>query len=827
MKDGSRKHNYNLRKRKPAFATLGKICKDEVKIKKPAHTYNLRNKSPKKQEHEPTYNLRNKSPKKQEQKQEHTYNLRSKRNNINLSSSIQKESIKLNNKKNILKIVPSIQKPKSKRNIVKVVHVIQKEEVINNPINRNKRYKFRNRNPIKYTKEKEKEDENENYDKVIAPSTSNKRKRIEEQIVEVEEDELDEEVIFGWSDFNMYRPATDYNNQGVDDKREWVSATGVKNYLLKDPLLDWLQTYYLEKGFNDTLPEQQQISLQNMNTFAAARNLKKNTFESEKNKLNVFFEMGNKFEDMVVSDLRKRFPNQIKKVADKTISPDLNNVTFRYMMEGIPIIEQAALYNFENRSYGIADLLIRSDWFDKIFQDETLLPEEKHYKAPNLTGNYHYRVIDIKWTTMYLCANGKTLRNSHRFPAYKGQLAIYNAALGLLQGYTPDKAYIMSKAWNLNGKEHGYNCYQLLGHIDYDGFDSKYLQDTSDAIQWVRNVRYNGGKWSCNNPTVPELYPNMCNKFDSPYGSVKKELANELNEITSVWMVGVKHRKIAHEKGIMSWEDPKCNALAMGIKGQKIGPIIDKIIQINRDNIGNISPNIIGNNLGNWQNKSPLDFYLDFEGLTGCIYDRNIDLVDSELDSQSVFMVGVGYENNGIWEYKTFVANSVSREEELRIIREFINFIETRVRNLNVRGRPRFFHWSPAEKSMFNMLNKRYNDEFLGWTNSVGWVDMCKVFTSEPIVLKGSMKFNLKAVAKAMVNHGMIQSKWDFNGPDNGMSAMLEAIDYYRYMECQNKNPIDDEIYRKMMLSIIDYNEIDCKVVWEIVRYLRRNHTKK
>ncbi|MCJ7636236.1 MAG: hypothetical protein MUO21_01965, partial [Nitrososphaeraceae archaeon] len=121
-------------------------------------------------------------------------------------------------------------------------------------------------------------------------------------------------------------------------------------------------------------------------------------------------------------------------------------------------------------------------------------------------------------------------------------------------------------------------------------------------------------------------------------------------------------------------------------------------------------------------------------------------------------------------EYKAFVAKYISRDEERRIFREFINFIGEKT---SAKSRPRFFHWSPAEKSSMNMLNKRYNNEFLRWTNSVIWVDMCKVFTSEPIVIRGATKFNLKEIAKNMFSHGMIQSNWDSSGPDNGLTAML------------------------------------------------------
>ena len=71
------------------------------------------------------------------------------------------------------------------------------------------------------------------------------------------------------------------------------------------------------------------------------------------------------------------------------------------------------------------------------------------------------------------------IRNTERFPSYKGKLAIYNAAVGLIQGYTPDKSYILGKSWKYTTRgttEKGYNCFDLLGEINYnDEFDNKYI----------------------------------------------------------------------------------------------------------------------------------------------------------------------------------------------------------------------------------------------------------------------------------------------------------------------------------------------------------------
>ena len=58
----------------------------------------------------------------------------------------------------------------------------------------------------------------------------------------------DEIIIDSWDKFNTYSVIDNSNN---DPQKDWVSPSNIKNYLLWDPLLDWLNLHYLEKGFND------------------------------------------------------------------------------------------------------------------------------------------------------------------------------------------------------------------------------------------------------------------------------------------------------------------------------------------------------------------------------------------------------------------------------------------------------------------------------------------------------------------------------------------------------------------------------------------------
>ena len=65
-------------------------------------------------------------------------------------------------------------------------------------------------------------------------------------------------------------------------------------------------------------------------------------------------------------------------------------------------------------------------------EDEAALaPDEVVNKASKLDGPYHYVVVDIKFSTLPLRADGVHLLNAGKFPAYKSQAWIYTQALEL------------------------------------------------------------------------------------------------------------------------------------------------------------------------------------------------------------------------------------------------------------------------------------------------------------------------------------------------------------------------------------------------------------
>ena len=81
------------------------------------------------------------------------------------------------------------------------------------------------------------------------------------------------------------------------------------------------------------------------------------------------------------------------------------------------------------------------------------------------------------------------------------------------------------------------------------------------------------------------------------------------------------------------------------------------------------------------------------------------------------------------------------------------------------------------------------------------------------------MAFGLKSVAKAMHANGLIETLWG-DGPTDGLGAMVGA--WWCAREAARLGVGMQQI--DLMHEITGYNEVDCRVMIEIVRYLWINH---
>ena len=515
----------------------------------------------------------------------------------------------------------------------------------------------------------------------------------------------------------------------------------------------------------------------------------------------------------------------------KYYSRDAVQNTLKYMKSGTPVIWSAPLANASKATYGIADLLIRSDMFSILFKESPLTEEEALISAPKLDKPYHYRVVEVKYCTVPLVADGKHVVNYPKFLAYKGQLNVYNDALGKLQGYRPDSAYILGRRVS-HGAKSTTSAFDCLGVVDFINHDKDIPLKTKAAIEWYRTVNRKGAGWSIDPPDREELFPNMV--VDSgKWDPVKRMIAEKIGDITMLWRCGNQQRLLASTQSIVSFNDPNCNGEILGFKDHTRNSI-DNIISVNTtEAVIKPSTVIVSKNLKNSdQDSRSKDLYVDFETFT----DICQDIGDSPCHKNftMIFMIGVGWTVNGIWNHQTFIADAATIEAEFNLISRFQTFIKhfstpsqapsispSPVENKQLRVNTNLpevntvlFYWS-ADQSLWKQALRRHNilegDDSISLTE---WCNLTDVFISKNIAVKGVYDFKLKNIASAMKANGMIQTTLEADCT-NGALAMIRAWQCYQKYQVPTTAPI--------MKDIIRYNQYDCKVMYDILKYFRRN----
>ena len=614
----------------------------------------------------------------------------------------------------------------------------------------------------------------------------------------------------------------------ADWNRDWVSASSTRNFMLKDPLLDWLKYNHLDFAHSNH----------------EYKELVTKTLSGKSDKYNFapfIMQQGVLFEEKVMDLLRKKFgKKRVITICDGASPRDKEYVikTIEAMNDGVPIIHSGVLHNPKDRTYGIPDLLVRSDWLNKLVSDSVLNKPDQTVSAKKLRDKnnkaprYHYRIVDIKFSTLYLRCEGIHLLNSGSIPAYKSQLYIYNEALAKVQGYNCKKAYILGRRWKYTSKNEnyaGYSCFEKLGTINYRTVDNAYVGRTRDAIKWLRECRSEKAKdWNIMNYPLErvELYPNMCNSHDYPWHHVKQAIVDRTKEVTSLWMVGCKNREIAHKNKVYAWTDQRCTPKNLGVNGEKTSKILNEILRINQphscgDNL--ILPNIIKHNIFDWKDRRPVEFYVDFETCNDVV--SGMSTVPMSDVSNIIFMIGVGYVNpqTNRLVYRHFTVKNLSLDEEEKICRRFSKYVLKMAKLYNT-DYPRCIHWAHAERTFWNDAVERHGIKSARWESwEWQWMDLLSVFKEEPIVVKGALGYGLKSIAGAMKDNGMIKTGWDKSSDCvDGQSAMVAAYKAHQEAIMRNLPMYELETVKK----IVKYNEVDVRVLREIIEYLRCNHSR-
>jgi hypothetical protein len=609
---------------------------------------------------------------------------------------------------------------------------------------------------------------------------------------------------------------------------DWISASATRAWCVRDPILDWLELYGAEMGY---IPD-----------------IKREGYDRDTDMLTFLREKGTGFEAAVMRCIEDQF--QIVRIADRAgrdrryeqlaaaqaggvsvlelprtasfaLDPVLYEQTLQAMQDGVEMIYQAVVWDQDRQTYGVPDLLVRSDVLSRLAAHPPLTDEAAREPYTLVPGaSFHYRVVDIKFSSLTLNSKG-FVGNDDSGRKRKAQLLIYNRALGLMQGYEPETAFLMGRGYSYTLKKESFrgdSCLDRLGPADMRDTALQRLVD--DATEWARKVRALGRGWVVEpSPSVPELHPNMSNTEDAPWHTAKKEIAERTEELTLLWRVTPSNRPNALQAGISRFTDDRCTSAVFDLS-EGYAPKLQRIIEVNRPGCQEyVQPARVAADEDSWRVEEPLEFFVDFETVSSL--DDDFSNIPEKGGQALIYMIGCGHMEGGEWKFKCFTCDRLTVECE----RQILDFWHTHMKAVRSRlwpdGNPKLFHWSHAEESTYS---KAYNAALtrhpdFAWPD-LNWYDfLVKVVREEPVTVKGALAFGLKAIAKAMHNLGYIETNWT-NGPGDGLGAMVGA---WRCNE-QAQNQGISMIELQLMQSIESYNEVDCRVMQEIISYLRLHH---
>ncbi len=602
----------------------------------------------------------------------------------------------------------------------------------------------------------------------------------------------------------------------LEDFANWVSATAIRNSVLDDPLADWLARFGAERGFlrDDQAPG----------------------YDPRTDFTRFLFGQAARFEAAVVRCLSD-LVEVVRLEAGLRPRPGPGAAaTLELMRAGAAVIYHGVVVDPATQTFGEPDLLVRSDVLARLFP-EALTQGEAEVAAPTLGHDHHYRVVDIKFTTLRLTAGGQLL-NTGTAAAYRAQVFVYTRAVGAMQGYVPPVGYALGRSWevrNRSGVTRGSGCMERLGTVDQR--DARLAHSVNRGVAWVRRVRSEGQEWEVfPRPSAPELWPNVTRNQDGPWRHAKTQIAEKLEDATLLWGVGRRARAAAHWAGVYSWRDPRCTAALLGLgqpaltAGDETNPqpaapgrarTLDAMLAVNRAPHGPpLLPTRVRAAEGDWRPEAPLEFYVDFETVSDLADD--FSAMPMRAGQAMIFLIGCGHLENGSWSFRSFVADDLTQASEGRMLDAWYEHMAAVRSRLAVDGpEPWVFHWSGAEASTletaYNSAANRHADR--SWPRP-RWFDFLgRVIRAEPVVVRGALGFGLKSMAQAMHAEGLIETSWPEGIPD-GLSA---AVGAWRSQEdaAALGVPLAEA---PLMQDIAAYNEVDCKVVMEIVRYLRAQH---
>lgn len=608
--------------------------------------------------------------------------------------------------------------------------------------------------------------------------------------------------------------------------KQWISVKNFTGYLLDDPILDWLEVFKYEDGI-------QEIGEPNYNGSSKSRYDQK--YALARSLLASIREYTNKTGEVI---------NEITPLEEKNreaMSSRRFNQTCQILNSESAVLFRPVLMDKKRKIYGIPDMMVRSDM--------ALSWLKKHYKSELLHGFHHLEenVDEVENSYILFCFSLKQPPKKYGDESKESEdmnpsMNKWNRVLQTqytLYARIVDDILEQETSTTLCAFL-GTNYATILNPYEY----SDTIRSSVGAIKWAKDLKENGQAWATDlggkQPPNVHLYPNMCNKYDQTWRHVKTILAERWGELTLLWYCGIAQRNRAHKNNVYTWNETGNHLTPSEVvdammaheetvkkdEKSKRRRIMERMIKLNRTSDKIYHARKIGNLLEPYMDlqEEVQEFFVDFEVLPKAVEWQG---KRGRQPDGMIYLNGMGWicPVTKEWKFKSFVAPSLSSGSEYKVIKEWYDTICS-VRSQAKAKKAVLYHWSPAEPRFLNKAMTRHyirglQDEFE--TDGFEWRDLMEMFIDAEVVIRGVWGYSVKYVAKGLHKYGILPEVW--KDGEKGGDPMIEsgettvgtASGCYR---TANRDGIDVN-HTAQFDSLRTYNEMDCRVMYDLLKFLR------
>ena len=552
----------------------------------------------------------------------------------------------------------------------------------------------------------------------------------------------------------------------------FITKTHIRNYINNNKCDAWLSiygnTYYSDKKVE--------------NKFSKALN--KRCTELDKHYTDSLIE---KCEDLGLS--YKKIPKSFK------YNKYLDDMTRMHMTNRVAVIINPMLYNKKTNMLSNPSYIIRNCIFNKLFDDNENTPvfssdEEDYYCIVNKVNK------NIKFI-----GGGELISSDAKHLHYLYRNKFDNIVLRDIQNKHIVKSFIIGNKWNFvrGGEKIEGDGNTYLGKFIHDYATNK--EEIDEYITWLNDIYTHDEQFVIF--TEQSYSPFLESNENTDWTDFKKSILNNQNDINLLYGIGKSKKNILNNHGIYSWKDEKLMDFLededlvkqLRLPKNKVN-VIKNIIKFNKKERNElIFPSELKNYQG-WMDGSSMEIYTDFETIN-----------DFMSHISMIYFIGMYVKKpNGTFQYYKFFADDLSRESEKKMMKDWLNSIQSLKDEFNLDYEPPIYCWSHAEQNFITQYNKLQGTDL-----KINFVDILEIMKNECILVKDNIYgFSIKQVVKYMFQHKMINMNYKMDC-NSGDISIVSAINYYKNND------------QKEYEDLVKYNTVDCEVMYHILSYFR-NH---